>query len=293
MPFIWFWPDGFSSCAIMTHDVETAVGRDFCSSLMDLNDSYGIKSSFQIVPEERYEVPAEFLQHIRERGFEVNVHDLNHDGNLFRDRDEFNRRVKRINEYGRKFGAAGYRSGVLYRNLDWYDAFDFSYDMSVPNVGHLDPQPGGCCTTKPYFVGKILEIPVTATQDYTLFHILQQYSPDLWKQQIQLIFKQHGMASFIVHPDYVIEKRARETYTALLAHLADLRNTSNIWIPLPRDVDSWWRMRSKMRLVEENGQWRIEGPGKERARIAFARTEGDEITYHLESGTRIESGTCA
>ena len=30
IPFIWFWPEGAPSCAIMTHDVETAAGRDFC-----------------------------------------------------------------------------------------------------------------------------------------------------------------------------------------------------------------------------------------------------------------------
>jgi len=80
--------------------------------------------------------------------------------------------------------------------------------MSVPNVGHLDPQRGGCCTTKPYFIGKILEIPVVATQDYTLFHILRQYSMDLWEHQIELILQQNGLISFIVHPDYLLEERA-------------------------------------------------------------------------------------
>ena len=29
IPFIWFWPDGCSSCAIMTHDVETQAGYGF------------------------------------------------------------------------------------------------------------------------------------------------------------------------------------------------------------------------------------------------------------------------
>jgi len=285
MPFIWFWPDGHSSCAVITHDVETTAGRDFCDKLMDLNDSYGIKSSFQLVPEVRYTVTDELLRSIRDRGFEVDVHDLNHDGNLFRDRDEFLRRVARINAYGKQFGAIGYRSGVLYRNLDWYDAFDFSYDMSVPNVGHLDPQPGGCCTTKPYFIGKILEIPVTATQDYTLFHIFQQYSTDLWKQQIQMIVEKHGMASFIVHPDYVIEERARKVYANLLAHLAQLRAASNLWIALPRDVDSWWRVRNQMRLVETDGRWRIEGEGKERARVAYAEIHDGAIRYTIESSS--------
>ena len=80
IPFIWFWPDGASSTASMTHDVETAAGRDFCGSLMDLNASFGIPASFQIVPEDRYEVSEEYLESIRGRGFEINVQDLNHDG---------------------------------------------------------------------------------------------------------------------------------------------------------------------------------------------------------------------
>ena len=56
MPFIWFWPDGASSCTMMTHDVETAAGLNFCQQLMDLNDSFAVKSSFHIVPEKRYKV---------------------------------------------------------------------------------------------------------------------------------------------------------------------------------------------------------------------------------------------
>jgi hypothetical protein len=282
MPFIWFWPDGRSACAILTHDVETAAGRDFCSSLMDLDDSFGIKSSFQFVPEGRYTISVECLNDILERGFEVNVHDLNHDGNLFRDREEFLRRVGRINAYGKKFGAAGYRSGALYRNPNWFDTLEFSYEMSVPNVGHLEPQRGGCCTTKPYFIGKILEIPVTTAQDYTLFHILQSYSTDLWKKQIRMIREQNGLLSFIVHPDYVVGKQAREVYAALLGHLAQLRREADLWIALPREVNDWWRMRSRMELVNEDGKWRVEGQGKERARVAYATVAQDKVSYILD-----------
>ena len=281
IPFIWFWPDGLPACATMTHDVETARGRDFCIALMDLNDSFGVKSSFQLVPEERYTIPEKLLRLIRERGFEINVHDLNHDGQLFRDHQEFLRRAARINQYVREFGAAGYRSGVLYRNTDWYDAFEFSYDMSLPNVGHLDPQSGGCCTTKPFFIGKILEIPVTAAQDYTLFHILQQYSTNLWKKQIELISAKHGMVNFVVHPDYVMDSRARKVYAELLGHLSDLRREGNLWIALPHEVDKWWRARSQMQLVREGDTWRIEGPENHRAQVAFARLENGRLVYDL------------
>ncbi len=279
IPFIWFWPHGLPSCAIVTHDVETASGRDFCSQLMDIDDSLAIKTSFQIVPEKRYAVSESFLNSIRERGFELNIHDLNHDGHLFGEQEEFLRRAKRINRYAKEYGAAGFRSGAMYRNVDWYDVFNFSYDMSVPNVAHLDPQRGGCCTVMPYFIGKILELPLTTTQDYSLFHILNDYSIGLWKRQIALIREKHGLVSFIIHPDYILEKRARESYKALLGYLAQLRSEGKIWIALPREVDRWWRQRSQMKLVPEGNTWRVEGPGKEQARIAFACLEGDRLAY--------------
>ena len=96
IPFIWFWPEGAPSSAIMTHDVETTVGRELCAALMDINDSYGIKASFQVIPEERYDVTPEFLQSIRERGFEVVVHDLNHDGLLYKNKKQFVRMCESI-----------------------------------------------------------------------------------------------------------------------------------------------------------------------------------------------------
>lgn len=281
IPFIWFWPEGKSSCAIVTHDVETAAGLEFAGELMDINDLFGIKSSFQIIPEARYIASEAALAAIRDRGFEINVHDLKHDGHLFDDHDQFLQSAVRINEHALRFGSKGFRSGVLYRNLEWYGAFRFSYDMSVPNVGHLDPQTGGCCTVMPYFVGDILELPVTTIQDYSLFHILGTYSLDLWREQIGEIMQQNGLISFIVHPDYLDTPEARQTYKALLKHLAGLRDEARVWTALPGEVDSWWRQRSKMRLVPEENGWRIEGPGAERARLAYATLKNEEVTYQL------------
>ena len=279
IPFIWFWPEGATSCAIMTHDVETALGVRSCPYLMDMEDAFGIKGSFQIIPEERYEVTDDFLDSIRRRGFEVVVHDLNHDGQLFRDKDQFLQRAAKINSYKQRFGASGFRAAVLYRKQQWFDALDFSYDMSVPNVAHLDPQRGGCCTVMPYFVGKILELPVTTTQDYTLFNILNDYSIDLWKKQVDLIMEKHGLISVIVHPDYVAGSRERVVYETLLAHLADLRREKGIWIATPGEVDRWWRQRAKMKLVEDDFGWHIEGPGSARARIAYANQKDGRISY--------------
>jgi hypothetical protein len=279
LPFIWFWPDGAPSCAIMTHDVETTAGRDFCSTLMDIDDRFRIKASFQVVPEERYEVPREYLDSITNRGFELAVQDLNHDGNLYRDRQQFLSRVAKINQYGREWGAEGFRAAVLYHREEWFDSLDFSYEMSVPNVAHLDPQRGGCCTVMPYFIGKILEIPVTATQDYSLFHILRDHSIDLWKRQAELIMEKHGLMSFIVHPDYIMTHRERKTYETLLGYLSQLRDERGVWIAKPGEVNRWWRQRDQMRLVEASNGWTIQGPGSQRARVAYASEKDGQLNY--------------
>jgi hypothetical protein len=283
VPFIWYWPEGAQGCVLMTHDVETASGRDFCATLMNIDDEFGMKASFQIVPQERYAVAEGFLRSLRERGFEILVHDLNHDGYLYSDWNEFLRRAKLINQYGREYGARGFRAGVMYRNQDWYSELDFSYDMSIPNVAHLDPQAGGCCTVFPYFIGDLLELPLTTTQDYTLFHILKQTDIGHWMTQARLILERHGLVSFIVHPDYIVAPAAQQLYKDLLAYLRRLREEENVWITLPGEADNWWRARSQMILVCVTGRWHIEGPQKERARIAYARVENDRIAYHLET----------
>jgi len=279
IPFIWFWPESKSSCAIMTHDVETAAGLKFVNELMDINDSFCIKSSFQIIPNGRYAVSRDILLSIQKRGFEVNVHDLKHDGHLFDNHEQFQKFASQINEFGVLFGSKGFRSAILYRNQEWYGALRFSYDMSVPNVGHMDPQRGGCCTVMPYFVGEILEIPVTTTQDYTLFHIFGTYSNDLWREQINQIMRQYGLISFIIHPDYLDTSKSVNAYRKLLSHLSELRSNAELWIALPEEVDSWWRQRNQMRLVLDEHNWRIEGPGSERARVAYATLENDRLAY--------------
>jgi hypothetical protein len=281
IPFVWFWPEGMTACAIMTHDVEQAAGVEYCSRLMDINQSFGIPASFQVVPEKRYTVTEKYLESIRSRGFEVGVQDLNHDGRLYWSHEEFRRRAAKINKYGRDWEATGFRAGILYRNQEWFDELDFEFEMSVPNVAHLDPQRGGCCTVMPYFVGKILELPVTATQDYSIFHILNDYSLTLWERQIGMILRKHGILNMIVHPDYLTGPREEAVYKALLGLYARMRREQNVWIPLPKEANTWWRLRSQMRLVRDGNEWQIEGAGKERAMLAFANLEDDRLTYSL------------
>ncbi len=283
LPFVWFWPRGHKACAIVTHDVETRAGRDFCGRLMDIDEEFGIKSSFQVVPEKRYVVSNGYLESMRTRGFEVNIHGLNHDGNLFRGRQTFLERARQINRYAEQFGAHGFRSPVLYRNADWFQDLNFAYDMSTPNVARLEPQRGGCCTVMPYFLpGGMLELPLTLTEDYSLFHILQDYSTTLWKEQMNAVYDGHGLISVLVHPDYIMSDTAQRTYSELLEEISRYRLERDVWLTLPGEVNRWWRERRMMSVVVDGDNWRIEGAGNERARLAYICLDGDQLSYELE-----------
>jgi hypothetical protein len=281
-PFIWFWPDQAKAALIMTHDVETDAGLGFLPGLMDINDEYGVAAAIQLVPEQRYTVSEDIRRLIRERGFELGVQDLNHDGHLFDNESIFRARAEAINAYARRWGAVGFRAGALYRNQAWYNAFNFEYDMSVPNVGHLEAQRGGCCTLFPYFNGRILELPLTTTQDYTLFNLLRQWSTQLWVQQIERILEHSGLISFIVHPDYVMFPREQEVYRELLAIIADLKSSRGVWVARPKDVNRWWRDRAQSELVHGPDGWKVRGPASERATVAYARLRAGNLVYGFE-----------
>ena len=281
IPFVWFWPDGAQACVTITHDVETAAGRDVCAEVMDLDESFGFRSSFQIVPEGRYTLSREFLNSFRNRGFELCVQDLNHDGRLFDDLEEFRRRAARINRFAREHDAKGFRSAVLYRNPEWFEYLEFSFDMTIPNVAHLDPQQGGCCTVTPYFIGDLVELPLTTTQDYMLFYILKQRSVDLWKVQIELILAKNGLVTILVHPDYVIEADMRVVYKDLLAILNEMRVHDHLWFALPSEIAQWWRQRNQMTIIKDRDSWRITGEGSGRARLAFAKVADGRLIYEL------------
>jgi hypothetical protein len=291
IPFIWFWPNGASSCAIVTHDVETQAGLNFIPHLMDIDESMSIPASFQIIPQDRYPKSRAMLGMIRGRGFEVNVHDLSHDGELFRSKENLLRGAALVNHYLREFGAGGFRAARMHRNADMFDAFEMAYDMSIPNVAHLEPQRGGCCTVFPYFIGQVLELPLTTIQDYSLFHILNEYSAELWKKQIALIRARHGLISILVHPDYIYNDAAGlSTYNELLNHLIDMRDSDDLWIAPPAQVNSWWRERSQMKLVADDGQWRVTGAGSERASVAYVSVEDGRVVHRIQ---RKPSGSCA
>src|SRR5262245_36357274 len=110
-------------------------------------------------------------------------------------------------------------------------------------------------------------------------------------RQFEKIAQGHGMISVIVHPDYVVEPRAREIVGQMLDYLKQQYLPKGLWATLPAEINRWWRQRHAMRLVAAGNGWRIEGEGKERAVIAFARLVDGHLTYSFESDSADHDGS--
>ncbi len=226
------WPEGKKFALILTHDVDTARGQERCLELMNVEKALGFFSSFNFVPE-RYNVDPVIRKKLVAEGFEVGVHGLHHDGNLYRSREIFNDRAKKINEYIREWNAVGFRSPAMHHNLEWLKALDIEYDASTFDTDPFEPQADGVGTIFPFMVMRkdgsgYLELPYTLPQDFTLFVLLQEKTIDIWKKKLAWIVKHGGMALLNTHPDYMcfdgkpgLEEYPAEYYRDFLMHVKE------------------------------------------------------------------------
>ena len=131
------WPEGKQFAFVLTHDVEGRKGLDRCRELADLEIELGFRSAFNFVPEGEYRVSESLRGFLTANGFEVGVHDLHHDGSLYRSWGSFRRGAKKINQYVDQWGAEGFRSGYMRHNLRWLDEVNVLYDSSTFDTYHL------------------------------------------------------------------------------------------------------------------------------------------------------------
>jgi hypothetical protein len=248
LPFVNYWPEGKQFCSVLTHDVEGPEGVANVMRVIELERRYGFVSSWNFVAE-WYPIPDGLFDEVRAAGCEIGVHGILPDGKLFADRASFESNLPKIADYARRWGAVGFRSPATHRNADWMHELPVEYDSSFPDSDPFEPQSGGCCSIMPFFFGDVVELPITLTQDHTVFEILREPGIDLWRRKGEWLMEHHGLVNIIVHPDYVVEQRFLDRYEAYLAFLAE---RADGWHALPRDAARWWRQRAGL-TVDESG----------------------------------------
>lgn len=248
LSFKHFWPEGHRFAFVLTHDIETAEGQVYVRAVADLEENSGFRSSFNFVPE-RYPLDYKLMQELRERGFEIGVHGLKHDGKLFNSHEKFTRRVERINYCLKEFGAVGFRAPLTHRHPEWMQALDIEYDLSFFDTDPYEPIPGGAMSIWPYIIGRFVELPYTLVQDYTLTAVLGETTPRLWLEKVDFIEQYWGMALVNTHPDYLKDNTNWKIYTDFLQAIGKRRG---YWHALPRDVAQWWRTRADASLEDNS-----------------------------------------
>lgn len=170
------------------------------------------------------------------------MHGLRHDRSLFSSRAAFDAQRPELATLAARLGAEGFRSPSTFRVFDSIGELPISYDVSIPHSDPFEPQPGGCCSLWPFFIGDVVELPYTLPQDYTLFTLLGHHSPSLWIEQADRIVQEHGLIQVLSHPDhgYLGEAGNRDRYREFLVALSE---RDEIWKPLPRELAAWWRPR--------------------------------------------------
>ena len=263
------WPGGSKFALVLTHDVENKAGLGKCGSLMQLEKEMGFRSSFNFVPEGNYRLPSTLRQELLRSGFEIGVHDLKHDGRLFRSEAEFQKSALKINRYLEDWKAVGFRSAFMLHKLDWLHQLDIEYDMSTFDTDPFEPEPEGRYTIFPSWIQRLprlpgsangaveltsasrsngsakgyVELPYTLPQDFTLFVLLREPSIDLWIRKVDWIVRHNGMVLLDTHPDYMNFSSAKprsdqypvKRYIELLEYIRS-RYEGQYWHALPREV---------------------------------------------------------
>ncbi len=285
VPLVNFWPDGKRFAAIVTHDVETAAGIENIDSLLDLERRHGIVSSWYFVAED-YPIPEGTFDTIRAAGGEVGLHGITHAGKLFTSRRTFTAALPQIAHYMRTWDAVGFRSPGTHRNADWMPDLGCLYDSSFPDTDPFEPQPGGCCSIFPYFLGSLVELPITLVQDHTLWEILREPSIDIWRAKADWVISSRGLINVIVHPDYVSSARRLALYDELLGYLRARLDADNGWHALPRDVAWWWKARAGLSVDGSDAVVGAVGAGEAapyRARGTVARAREEHGALVIDS----------
>lgn len=231
------YPDGARSCIVLTHDVEEQEGFDFIPRIIELESSFGFTSSWNIVPH-RYRIDHGIIDAIRSAGHEIGIHGFNHDGKLYRSEKIFRRRAVAINDALKKYGAVGFRSPLVHRNLRWLQMLDIEYDASCFDYDPFQQFPGGTKSIWPFIAGKFVELPYTLPQDHTLWYALEEKTNKLWETKIDWLHEHRATIHVLTHPDYVRQGNHLARYEALLRYLCGVKSA---WHALPRDLARWWR----------------------------------------------------
>jgi glycosyltransferase involved in cell wall biosynthesis/peptidoglycan/xylan/chitin deacetylase (PgdA/CDA1 family) len=251
------WPENKKFALVLTHDVESAVGHAKCHEVVSLEMARGFRSSFNFVLE-GYNVSTDLRRYLADKGHEVGIHGVYHDGKDFKTRQIFEKRAVLINRRLKEWQSVGFRAPAMYCRHDWLKELGIEYDSSTFDTDPFELEATSVRTIFPFYVNGgpdgagYVELPYTLPQDFTLFVLLKEKDISTWKNKLDWIAGHGGMALIITHPDYMsfngrkagFGKYPADYYAQFLDY-ANSRYHGQFWNVLPKELARFWKDNHK------------------------------------------------
>lgn len=213
---------------LLSHDIDTAEGlRNLVDRFLAVEESIGARSSNYVVPC-AWPIDHGLLASVNARGHEVGIHGYDHGNRTpFADAEERRRRIAGAGPLAERYGAIGYRAPSLLRTRGLLDdlAGAYRYDSSIPTSGGMFPVPNnGCASARPFYIGSLVEIPLTLPRDGSLMFL--GLAPDeifaMWCECAERIAASGGVVSLLTHCEdrFSGGRQMFALYERFLAYLA-------------------------------------------------------------------------
>lgn len=225
-----YW-NGYQGVICLTHDVDYTSGYLFVAELADLNNKYGIHSTFNFLTGWDYKPEKDLLLLLTKRGFEIGLHGYTHDIALgFRGYEKVKQDLQKALEEISCCPVSGFRAPALSISEDVLRALsdlNFLYDSSIPGVNKHTGEIMYCFPYK-YPDTFVWEIPLSI-QDTYFFRDKKLSDKEAFEQTVSTINRivaMGGIAVLNCHP--CIIKDHLHYYRNLLEYVSSLRE---IWNP--------------------------------------------------------------
>ncbi len=203
---------GKKSVVCICHDVDNYEGYSFVDEMSSINDNFKIKSTFNFLTNDNYQIDPNLLRSLSERKYEIGLHGYSHDqGIAFRNPNDINVRFKKALDVLKECGPCGFRSPALSVSESLFielGKLDIKYDSSL-QIG--SPFYKSVRLPYPYYLEKygIWEMPLmiqddnyfrdTNTPEEEIFHSLRRY--------VDEVCLLNGVFIINLHPHLMVHRR--------------------------------------------------------------------------------------
>jgi len=250
-----FWPDGARCSIVLTHDIGNANDIEQLEKVSDLEESVGFRSAWYLAPED-LEADRRRIDALRVRGFEFGVRGIRAATEVSGSQPGFRSPKPSLQRTIREGQVRGFRTPPGCRGVDWIGGLDFDFDSSFCDTDPFDLKPGGTCSIFPFFIGGLVELPITLGRDHTLISLLRRNPLSTWSLKAHWIASAGGMILLATEAKFLSVESYFAAYQDLLAELSEF----DAWRALPSEVAAWWRHRNRTSLLISQSNPLLAGP---------------------------------